>query len=450
MCVEAATLISWNTAMPLRKIGLEQEFFVVNPAGEPSQRSDELVAQCRILAQERGLATDNFETEWVKNILEINTPPAESLDALEQSYFQILQVAIEAAHQIDVRLYPYSVYPLHLIPVIRDEVAYHLQVRTVGLERFLNAGKCTGTHMHLEVPAGVICPEVGVSYESKREDRLELLNLYNLATALDPALISLSRASPFYEGKSTGLAHRTARYRGNLTYGWDGVYTHLPAVGGLRPYATSIEHLVQLQFERHYHWLEALTTASVEQELFFESGGNLLTSSWNPVRLNNHGTVELRNMDSNLPNVVLGLTRLIDQLRIRVIEEGLTVTPTKDQMTFEVNDGQLLVPDFELLESKLLFAAVSEGLRSSMVADYTRSVIEAAGANLSADDLDANTPLSPDFRSTESRLLETYFPTEETLSQEVGLRLVRDACDELERQVAERQTSVITSNPSQP
>lgn len=415
-----------------RRLGLEQEFFVVEPAGEASQRADDLVRACRELGSQYGLSETNFTTEWVKNILEVNTPPAPTPEELATSYYQILNVALEAARQIGVRLYPYSVYPIHLIPVIRDEVNYHVQVRTVGHERFLNAGRCTGTHLHLEVGEGTIDPRVGVSYGSLPENRAELLNVYNLATALDPVLIALSRACPFYEGQSSGLAHRTARYRGNQDYGWEGVYTLLPEVGGLRPYAESIEHLVELQFERHYAWMKALDRAGVDRKLFLESGGNLLTSSWNPVRLNGHGTVELRNMDSNLPDIILGLMMLVYQLHNRLREDKLTVRPESGATTMQIRGGQLVVPDFETLQHRLLYAAVSEGIGSALVADYTQSVLELADIDRSHGGLEGLVPQLPHYRTTEARLLEKYYPEGESLTRETGLQLVRDACDEFE------------------
>jgi carboxylate-amine ligase len=34
-------------------------------------------------------------------------------------------------------------------------------------------------------------------------------------------------------------------YRGSKYYGWEGVYTHLQQVGGLMPYAESVEYLAK-------------------------------------------------------------------------------------------------------------------------------------------------------------------------------------------------------------
>ncbi|PSO99394.1 MAG: hypothetical protein BRC47_16030 [Cyanobacteria bacterium QS_7_48_42] len=102
-------------------------------------------------------------------------------------------------------------------------------------------------------------------------------------TALDTAMIALSRACPFYDGRVAGLAMRTVHYRGSKYYGWEGVYTHLLQVGGLIPYAESVEDLVEQQFHRYYSWLEAMDSAGVERQLFLDSGGELLTAAWNPL-----------------------------------------------------------------------------------------------------------------------------------------------------------------------
>ena len=134
----------------------------------------------------------------------------------------------------------------------------------------------------------------------------ELLNPYNLATTLDPALVALACASPFYEGKALGLAVHTAYYRGSALLGCEGLYTHLPEVDDLQPYAKSVRELVGRQLAGYEAWLVAMDRTGVERCLFFESGGNALKASWNPVRLNQHGTVELRAIDCTYPEVRAG------------------------------------------------------------------------------------------------------------------------------------------------
>jgi len=216
---------------------------------------------------------------------------------------------------------------------------------------------------------------VGVSHDASKEARKELLDLYNLATALDPAIVTLSRSSPFYEGHFDGGTPRTLRYRGHPDLAPDGLLANLWEVGGLLPYATDIEALVEQQFASYYAWLLAMDRAGVEHRLFFESGGGLLKASWNPVRLNSKGTVELRAIDGNYPKTVLALAALVSTAADRVRREGLAVVPREDLKTFEVAEDVLQVPSFEYLSGELFRAAVSRGLESSEIVSYLDSVV---------------------------------------------------------------------------
>ncbi len=421
-----------------RRIGLEQEFFLVDEEGVLSNQADEYLQHCRETAEAEGCNPEYFVPEWVKSIVEINTPPAYTPTQLAKEYLKNLKLAIKAAQDMSLRLYPLSSYPLHVTPVIRDKMNYHVQVRTVGYDRFLNAGKCTGTHLHLEVPAETIDPRVGVSYNSTTAEREELLSIYNLATALDSALIGLGRACPFYEGQALGFAYHTVRYRGNDTYGWDGVYTNLQPVGALQPYATCVEELVELQFARYYAWLEAMDKAGVDRNLFLQSGGKLLDASWNPVRLNDLGTVELRGIDSNYPEVVLAIISLVYNAAQRVRHENLIVRPAEGFRTFELSGNKLSVPDFKYLNGSLLYAAVTEGIRSPDVRAYLDSLVEFAvqeGSEGSAYLSKLRSELG-EYETTEEEILREFTPTGPELSKEKGLRLVRECCDKLEEQVS--------------
>lgn len=422
--------------MPSRRLGLEQEFFIVEPSGELSNQADPLIEACQVEARGSVIAPDSFEAEWVRNILEIKTPPADSPEALAGDYLEILRVAMAAADSLGLRIYPLASYPLHLIPTIRDAMNNHVQVRTVGHERFLNAGRCTGVHVHIEVPSETIDPIAGIRYDSGIDAQKEVVNAYNLGTALDPVMIALGRSCPFHEGKSNGLAHHTSRYRGSSHFGWDGVYTQLQEVGGLRPYAESTEHLVHLQFDRHFSWLQAMDEAGVERELFCAPTYGLLKSSWNPIRLNVHGTIEHRNIDSNLPSIVLGLTLLLSDLHAHVRERGLTVTPDPDVVEIVEHEDRLLVPDHDVLNQRMLFAAVTEGLRSDLISNYTQSALRIVSSHEEHPPwLQALTPQTAGWQTTEYRLLEQFASSGRELERDQGLQLVLQLCDEFANDV---------------
>jgi gamma-glutamyl:cysteine ligase YbdK (ATP-grasp superfamily) len=421
-----------------RRIGLEQEFFLVDENGYLSDRADEFLDSCHLMAQSQGINPNYFVPEFVKSMVEINTPPAYTGIELAREYLKNLKLALAVSRQMNLRLYPLSSYPLHIMPVMRDRPNYHIQARTVGYDKFLHAGKCTGTHLHLEVPAGVIDPRVAVSYNSTSAEREELLNIYNLATACDSALISLTRACPFYEGQAIGLAAHTIRYRGSEVFGWEGVYTNLQAVGGLMPYAETVEDLVEQQFARYYTWLQALEKAGIERHRFLESGGSLLKSAWNPIRLNKIGTVEVRCIDSNYPSVTLAIIILLENAANRVRHENLTVRPAKGVEVFELAGNHLYVPDFAYLNGQLLYTAATEGMKSAKVQAYVDSIFKFAmsEAKEGAHFLEKLSQDMEHYQTIEAEILQEFTPTTAQLSLDAGLRLVRECCDQLEAQVS--------------
>ncbi len=422
--------------MTERRVGLEQEFFLVNGAGAPSDRADEFLSRCREMTEGAGLDPEGLAGECARGMVEINTPPASSVEELAEAYLERLDLALRAGRELGVRLYPLATYPLPIAPSLREDLIYELQALTLGRGRFLNAARHTGVHLHLEVPEGTIDLDTVVSRDASESAREELLNLYNLGTALDPALVALTRSCPFYEGTAPGLAVRTAFYRGSALFGWEGLYKDLPEVGGLRPYARNIEELVERQLSSYEAWLAAMDRAGVERRLFFEAGGDILKASWNPVRINRHGTVELRGIDSNYPEIVLAVAALVHAAAGRVRNEGLTVEPQGETRVMEVRGDRLLVPDFGHLGGSLSYAAATGGVKSPEVSDYLDSVFEfAAPGGAEPNLLSGSRCPNGSYKVTEAEILAT-FPPMFPLSTDEGLRLVRESCDKLKEQVS--------------
>jgi gamma-glutamyl:cysteine ligase YbdK (ATP-grasp superfamily) len=413
-----------------RRAGLEQEFFLVENTGQPSVRADEFLERCH----EEPDGPVCFAPEFVLGLVEVNTPPVYNLHDLEREYAQNLRIALRTAGSLGLRLYPLGTYPLPLEPAVRDGLDYRVQVNTVGPERFEDAGRCAGTHVHLELQAGTVDEGAGISATASAAAREEVSNIYNLATALDPALVALTRSCPFFEGRKTGLAVRTVHYRGSASFGWEGVYKDLPQVGALLPYAEDAEHLIRQQFDRYKAWLSAMDRAGVQRRHFAEAGGDLLRPAWNPVRLNRQGTLELRSMDSNYPEVMLTVAAIILRAADRARLDGLEVLPDDEVLAFEVTGDVLRVPGFGHLGGELLRAAVTTGAGDETVAAYLDSILEFAGVE---DErlavLFHHRRTTGSYPTTEAGILEAY---DEHLSEDEGLRLVLEACDELETQVS--------------
>lgn len=426
------------------RIGLEQEFFIVNPEGFLSNRADEFLSSCWQIAQQCDRPTGCFAPEFVKSMIEINSVPVDNFNEFTVEYLELLQILLKAAKELDLRVYPLSTYPLHTTPVIRNKPNYHLQVRTVGSGRFDNAARCTGTHIHLDLPDGVVDRQIGLAYDSSPEAKERVVSLYNLATAFDAAIISLSRACPFYEGEVAGKAMRTIHYRGSKCFAWEGVYTNLQSVGGLLPYVETPEDLTRQLFARYHSWLQAMDLAGVERQIFLDSGGALLTAGWNPIRLNSLGTIELRNADSNYPQVILALVALTSEAANRVLRENLRVRPKSGCKIFEIQGQKLNVPEFDYLSNELLYAAVTEGIKNKGVKDYLDSILEFSCQN----DSDVGHYLSKfkttlgEYTTTETQLLAKFHTTTGTISQADGLALVRYCCDRLEKEVGYLEANI--------
>jgi hypothetical protein len=174
--------------------------------------------------------------------------------------------------------------------------------------------------------------------------------------------------------------------------------------------------------------------AGVERRHFAEAGGDLLRPAWNPVRLNRQGTLELRGMDSNYPEVTLTVAAIILRAADRVRRDGLEVLPDDGVLAFEVAGDVLMVPGFGYLGGELLPAAVTTGAGDETVAAYLDSILEFAGVeDERLADLFRHRRTTGSYPTTEAGILEDY---DGRISEDEGLRLVLEACEELETQVS--------------
>lgn len=419
---------------PLRRIGLEQEFFLVDESGTLSNQASDFLLWCRREAQIKGIDPRSFKGECARSMVEIVTPPRLTVEDLSDEYLESLCLALEIGRALGLRLYPLGTYPLPTLPTIEDDLRYRVKARTIGYERFLHAGRCAGVHLHLELPPGTIFPDVKMALSASAVARQELLNIYNLATALDPALIALTRSCPFYEGRVIGLATRTAHYRGGVC-GSDGVYAEIPEVGALQPYAQRVEDLIEQERKRYRAWFRAMDRAGVERRLFIRSGADRHRASWNPVRLNRVGTVEIRSMDSNYPEIVLATCALVCGATERIRRERLRVEPTPGVLTLQTTRDKLLVPDFDYLSGHLFRSAVTRGAEDPEVGLYLNSIVRFAEPLVSSGCLARLKSLAGSGSTTESTILRAFPPSTTCVTNEEGLWMVRKVCERLEEQI---------------
>ena len=423
-----------SVGLPVTRIGLEHEFFLVDRSGEPRDLADLFLRECREAARAEGLDPHCFKAESAMGMVEITIPPTYSVGEMTAHYLDNLGLALGVASELGLALYPLGTHPLPIRPVIREDPGYAVRANIIGHDRFSHAARCAGAHLHLELPAGTVWPDVKAALDAPLAAQRELLGLYNLAIALDPALVALSRACPFYQGKTDGFAARTVHYRGIL--GFEGLYMDMHEVGGLSAYASRVEDLVDQQRARYTAWFAAMDRAGVERRLFAQTGGNLHRASWNPVRLSHHGTVGFRSMDANFPEMVLAVCALIRAAAERIRRERLEVTPGRGVLALEPEGDLLYVPTFSYLSGELLCAAVTSGLLDRRVEAYVDSFVRFASPYLERPQLVGPLGTSGNYKNTESEILATFPHWGASLTRVQGLSLVREACCRTDEQVS--------------
>ena len=138
--------------------------------------------------------------------------------------------------------------------------------------------------------------------------------------------MALTRACPSTKERWTGLPPGRSTTGAS---GFDGLYADLHEVGGLSAYASRVEDLVDQQRARYRAWFSAMDRPG------WSAGssrrrGNLHRASWNPVRLSHHGTVEIRSMDANFPEMVLAVCPHPRRCGERIRHERLEVRPSRE------------------------------------------------------------------------------------------------------------------------
>ena len=72
-----------------RRVGLEQEFFLVEESGRPSKRADEFLERCQAVTEVESGSAACFAPEFVLGLVEVNTPPVHTLSDLEREYARL-------------------------------------------------------------------------------------------------------------------------------------------------------------------------------------------------------------------------------------------------------------------------------------------------------------------------------------------------------------------------
>ncbi|MFC6906681.1 glutamate-cysteine ligase family protein [Halalkalicoccus tibetensis] len=280
---------------------------------------------------------DDLDAESADPLLEVVTDPCDGVAELEAEVTARLREAIDVAREEDRRLVPLST-PLNAGSIsTSDGPRTEIQRRVLG-ERFADATRCAGTHLHIDQIAGA------------ETDQL------NLLTALDPAF-ALVASSGHHRGEAVANCARPHVYR-------RGCYGDHPELGRLRPYVDDTaewDERVADSFERFRReaMAEGVDPAAFEEQFTPED------STWTPVRLREEfGTIEWRAPDVALPGQILRLVTDVRNAVDSVVDRGLEIGGRPG-----VTGESVTVPEFDRLQEHTR-AAIDDGLDAPAVSQY--------------------------------------------------------------------------------
>jgi carboxylate-amine ligase len=153
------------------------------------------------------------------------------------------------------------------------------------------------------------------------------------------------------------------------------------------------------------------------------------------VRLNHHGTVEIRSMDANFPEVTLAVCALICGAVDRLRRERLRVRPSRRVRTLELDGDALLVPPFPYLSGELLSAAVTNGVRDERVEAYLDSFFRFAYEYVGEPNLVEVLGCAGGYKTTEDEVSSSFPHLGAAVSRGQGLWLVQWSCRQLRERV---------------
>jgi gamma-glutamyl:cysteine ligase YbdK (ATP-grasp superfamily) len=304
-------------------LGIEVEYWLIDDNGDLIP-ADDLIAAC-----------DSVDAEMAMPLLEVKTPPCDTIRNLIDSFTARLETVHETARAHDTRLVPLGT------PGSTNQIPHRSNPR-IDIQRAVlgddldYAGHCAGTHIHFE--------QVNVT------DQLRTL------TALDPAF-ALVNTTPYYQGRKIAACARPYIYRQLC-------YKSLPSHGQLWKYPDSVDDWRSRISTR----FEIFISAASENGINPDTINSVFTphdALWTPVCLRDDlGTVEWRTPDAAPPLQLCRLVADVAQLITDVNESGTHIHGTAGP-----TDTELTLPPFETIQTTVE-TAIKQGLAAQSVKRY--------------------------------------------------------------------------------
>lgn len=355
-----------------KMFGIEQEFFITNNEGSLVNEADELLKTIK-----NKLIYFDLKQECGHSMLELTTFPHINTKHVFDKFFIDFESFLYEIEKKELALFYYGTFPGLNETRIRDDKRYFVKSQILGEEEFKNSVKCIGFHFHYSLPKNSFNEKINYFYpDIKPNVKNKVLNLFNLYIAIDPSISTLMQSSPYLDGKYLGKDARIIAYRGDSIFNYkNSLYSRYPEFGTLNEYSESYENLLSKINERKEKWKSLLNYHNMSFSDFAKKDDpSLLDSSWKPVKISPHGTIECRGADMNSIGKVVALSSILKSVSKFVEDNNLTIIPSDigNNEFFKLEDDILYVPKYNKLIQIQKESAIY-GMENRVVFEYTSS-----------------------------------------------------------------------------
>lgn len=356
------------------RFGIEFEIFTLDEQGYMTNGADRLISRVK-----KEFPKIEIKKECGKNMIEITTLPHTMVpDAMLLALDDFEKVAAVAKKEKMI-LYAYGTYPGTFTPEFHNDQRYQIQQKIIGKQRYAIAGRCIGLHFHFSLPWGVFDDLNKIIKPLVNSKNMQsMINFYNLCIAIDPALTTFSQSSPFYQSQRLGKDARVIAYRGGKALNYpDGLHANLQNLGALQRYKSTNTDIHHVILDRFNSLKELFKKFGFSLSSFIRHR-SILDSSWNPIKINSHGTMEIRGADMNHPDVIIALAVLLKFITKEVQEKYLEIVPSDAaiEKPFHFDGKKILIPPDSYVINKLQPLAAYEGLSNPEIYKYCEALLQ--------------------------------------------------------------------------
>jgi carboxylate-amine ligase len=357
---------------PLKKSmsGEEVEFFILNSKGNMVNDAKKLIEFGKKKYPEL-----NLDPEAGQNMIETSSFPSVNIAHTLIELIEKIKMMILLADEKGYVLYPNATYPGDTVTKITKSRKYQEQAKIFGAEKARQATLVAGFHYHYTLPRGVFDAKKKFLKESKNSKlKQAMIDSYNLSIAMDPAITALMQSSPFVQGEFLAKDSRLLIYRGGKKLDYmKGKYSHHQQLGGLPPYKHTLNDLVFSLKKRQQKWKEMMLKKKMDPSWIIKKT-NILDFTWNPVRINKLGTLELRGMDMNHPKYIMGMASLLKFVFRQIYRDFYKVMPSDIGLDepFKVEGNIIHVPPHTHVRNHLQKESAYKGFDSKEIYNYTK------------------------------------------------------------------------------